>query len=44
MYCAAGVPGLQVLEGFVLPRLPVAAVPQAVALVGSLLMPHNFYL
>ena len=44
MYFSAGVPGLQVLEGFALPRLPRAAVPQAVALVGSLIMPHNIYL
>jgi Mn2+/Fe2+ NRAMP family transporter len=44
MYFAAGVPGLEVLSGFALPRLPRAAVPQAVALVGSLIMPHNIFL
>jgi NRAMP (natural resistance-associated macrophage protein)-like metal ion transporter len=44
MYAKAGVPALEVLEGFALPRLPRAAIPQAVALVGSLIMPHNIYL
>jgi natural resistance-associated macrophage protein len=38
------VPTLEVLEGFVTPRVSPAVVPQAVALIGSLIMPHNIYL
>ncbi|GAX76360.1 hypothetical protein CEUSTIGMA_g3806.t1 [Chlamydomonas eustigma] len=44
MYWKADVPTNAVLEGFLIPRLPRKDVPTAVALVGSLIMPHNIYL
>ena len=44
MFYKAGVPVKDVAEGFVVPRLPRSNISQAVALVGSLIMPHNIYL
>lgn len=35
---------LQVVSGLIIPRLPTSALPEAVALFGSLIMPHNIYL
>jgi len=42
-YCfhAADVPLQEVAAGFLIPRLPRESVGQAVALLGSLIMPHN---
>jgi natural resistance-associated macrophage protein len=44
MFYKAGVPMKEVAEGFVIPRLPRSNIGHAVALVGSLIMPHNIYL
>ncbi|KAI8476617.1 MAG: natural resistance-associated macrophage protein-domain-containing protein [Monoraphidium minutum] len=44
MYVVAGVPTAQVLRGFLVPWVPRQSVGQAVAMLGSLLMPHNLYL
>ncbi|EFJ51763.1 hypothetical protein VOLCADRAFT_56724, partial [Volvox carteri f. nagariensis] len=44
MYGRAGVPLEQVARGFVVPQLPRKDIPVAVALLGSLIMPHNIYL
>ncbi|GLC38536.1 hypothetical protein PLESTB_001736900 [Pleodorina starrii] len=44
MYGRADVPSGEVLRGFVLPQLPKKDIPVAVALMGSLIMPHNIYL
>jgi len=44
MYASAGVPTDEVIKGFLIPRLPLKDVSTAMALVGSLLMPHNIYL
>ncbi|KXZ51426.1 hypothetical protein GPECTOR_12g388 [Gonium pectorale] len=44
MYGRADVPSGEVLRGFTLPSLPRKDVPVAVALMGSLIMPHNIYL
>ncbi|CAG8486643.1 599_t:CDS:2 [Paraglomus brasilianum] len=34
----------EILEGIIIPRVPSAAVVQAVALIGAVIMPHNLYL
>lgn len=44
MYSQAHVPTHDVIKGFVIPRVPGGSISQAVALVGSLIMPHNIYL
>ncbi|KAG2445110.1 hypothetical protein HYH02_008977 [Chlamydomonas schloesseri] len=44
MYARAGVPTEEVVRGFTLPSLPKKDLPVAVALMGSLIMPHNIYL
>lgn len=44
MFYKAGVPVKEVAEGFVIPRLPRSNIGHAVALIGSLIMPHNIYL
>lgn len=44
MFHKAHVPLAEVAAGFVTPRVPRANIGQAVALVGSLIMPHNIYL
>lgn len=44
MFYKAQVPLKEVAAGFVTPRVPRASIGQAVALVGSLIMPHNIYL
>eukprot|EP00882_Tetradesmus_deserticola_P033095 GHRQ01037771.1.p1 GENE.GHRQ01037771.1~~GHRQ01037771.1.p1 ORF type:complete len:263 (+),score=71.73 GHRQ01037771.1:301-1089(+) len=44
MFYQAHVPLAAVAEGFIKPRIPRPAIGQAVALVGSLIMPHNIYL
>ncbi|GFH18986.1 uncharacterized protein HaLaN_15871 [Haematococcus lacustris] len=44
MFASADVPMAEVAKGLVVPRLPRAYVPTAVALFGSLIMPHNIYL
>ncbi|GFR45519.1 hypothetical protein Agub_g6911, partial [Astrephomene gubernaculifera] len=44
MYGRADVPLGEVVRGFTVPRLPRKDVPVAVALMGSLIMPHNIYL
>lgn len=44
MFYKANVPLDEVASGFVTPRVPRSNISQAVALVGSLIMPHNIYL
>lgn len=44
MFQRAHVPIAAVAEGFLKPTVPRPAIGQAVALVGSLIMPHNIYL
>ncbi|GIL45321.1 hypothetical protein Vafri_2585 [Volvox africanus] len=44
MYSRAEVPLDQVARGFTVPHLPRKDLPVAVALMGSLIMPHNIYL
>lgn len=44
MFYKAHVPLQEVATGFVTPRVPRSSIGQAVALVGSLIMPHNIYL
>ncbi|MEW5302256.1 MAG: hypothetical protein WDW36_005058 [Sanguina aurantia] len=44
MFFSAGVPLGEVAEGFLVPRLSRSSLPAAVALMGSLIMPHNIYL
>jgi natural resistance-associated macrophage protein len=44
MFYQAHVPLGAVAEGFLKPSIPRPAIGQAVALVGSLIMPHNIYL
>eukprot|EP00201_Polytomella_parva_P013731 CAMPEP_0175070430 /NCGR_PEP_ID=MMETSP0052_2-20121109/18711_1 /TAXON_ID=51329 ORGANISM="Polytomella parva, Strain SAG 63-3" /NCGR_SAMPLE_ID=MMETSP0052_2 /ASSEMBLY_ACC=CAM_ASM_000194 /LENGTH=799 /DNA_ID=CAMNT_0016337545 /DNA_START=32 /DNA_END=2431 /DNA_ORIENTATION=- len=44
LYNIADVPPIKVIEGFLIPSLPLQYVSTAVALIGSLLMPHNIYL
>jgi Mn2+/Fe2+ NRAMP family transporter len=44
MFYKADVPLRAVAEGFAKPSVPRANIGQAVALVGSLIMPHNIYL
>ncbi|KAF6254916.1 natural resistance-associated macrophage protein-domain-containing protein [Scenedesmus sp. NREL 46B-D3] len=44
MFYQAHVPLAAVAEGFLKPTIPRPAIGQAVALVGSLIMPHNIYL
>ncbi|PNW83321.1 hypothetical protein CHLRE_05g248300v5 [Chlamydomonas reinhardtii] len=44
MYARADVPAGEVLRGFTVPSLPKKDLPVAVALMGSLIMPHNIYL
>jgi Mn2+/Fe2+ NRAMP family transporter len=44
MFYQARVPLGAVAEGFFKPSIPRPAIGQAVALVGSLIMPHNIYL
>ncbi|KAG2430797.1 hypothetical protein HXX76_009773 [Chlamydomonas incerta] len=44
MYARAGVPTAEVVRGFTVPSLPKKDLPVAVALMGSLIMPHNIYL
>eukprot|EP00879_Flechtneria_rotunda_P004685 GHRR01004949.1.p1 GENE.GHRR01004949.1~~GHRR01004949.1.p1 ORF type:complete len:566 (+),score=198.80 GHRR01004949.1:1074-2771(+) len=44
MFYRAHVPLVEVVKGFVTPFVPRSSVSQAVALVGSLIMPHNIYL
>lgn len=44
MYIVARVPTASVLRGLLVPVVPRANIEQAVALLGSLLMPHNLYL
>ncbi|GBF91787.1 metal transporter-like [Raphidocelis subcapitata] len=44
MYLVARVPTAEVLRGFLVPAVPRANIGQAVALLGSLLMPHNLFL
>ncbi|WIA40896.1 hypothetical protein OEZ86_004557 [Tetradesmus obliquus] len=44
MFYEAHVPLGAVAEGFLKPSIPRPAIGQAVALVGSLIMPHNIYL
>jgi Mn2+/Fe2+ NRAMP family transporter len=44
MFYQAQVPLGAVAEGFLKPSIPRPAIGQAVALVGSLIMPHNIYL
>ncbi len=41
MFSRAHVPSRDVAAGFLLPRLPRENIPQAVALLGSLIMPHK---
>lgn len=44
MFYKADVPAKDVAAGFVVPKVPRSNIGQAVALVGSLIMPHNIYL
>lgn len=44
MFVNADIPADEVVAGFLIPRLPLRDVPTAVALIGSLIMPHNIYL
>jgi natural resistance-associated macrophage protein len=44
MFIKADVPMKEVATGFVIPKVPRNNISQAVALVGSLIMPHNIYL
>lgn len=44
MFVKAHVPIAAVAEGFIKPTVPRPNIAQAVALVGSLIMPHNIYL
>ena len=44
LYVNADVPTAEVLRGFLIPKVPTGTVSQAVALIGSLVMPHNIYL
>lgn len=44
MFYKARVPLAAVAEGFITPTVPRPNIAQAVALVGSLIMPHNIYL
>ncbi|KAG2491205.1 hypothetical protein HYH03_010415 [Edaphochlamys debaryana] len=44
MYARAGVPTGEVIRGFTIPQLPRRDLPVAVALMGSLIMPHNIFL
>eukprot|EP00200_Dunaliella_tertiolecta_P001465 CAMPEP_0202349806 /NCGR_PEP_ID=MMETSP1126-20121109/7141_1 /ASSEMBLY_ACC=CAM_ASM_000457 /TAXON_ID=3047 /ORGANISM="Dunaliella tertiolecta, Strain CCMP1320" /LENGTH=524 /DNA_ID=CAMNT_0048941671 /DNA_START=172 /DNA_END=1746 /DNA_ORIENTATION=- len=44
MFARAGVPTSEVASGFLIPNLPQQDIATAVALFGSLIMPHNIYL
>jgi natural resistance-associated macrophage protein len=44
LFFFADVPYGQVARGFLIPKLDVASLPTAAALIGSILMPHNLFL